>query len=63
MDTVAVEESPLTAHDRCDHCGAQAVSVIRSLERAVALMLCGHHTRKHAAALPNGWTVTTWEQQ
>ena len=39
----------LTATDRCDGCSARAVS--QYLVNGTILMLCGHHTRKHASAL------------
>lgn len=40
---------PLTAHDRCDACGAQAY--VRVQLQAGELLFCAHHARKHAEAL------------
>jgi hypothetical protein len=36
---------PITAHDRCDRCGAQAVA--RTKHTAEALLWCKHHLREH----------------
>lgn len=53
----------LTACDRCDQCGGQALFRLhrpRSARRKAGdLELCGHHHRKNADALKaDGWTVT-----
>ncbi|WP_106506685.1 DUF7455 domain-containing protein [Brachybacterium timonense] len=45
-----LEAPRLTAHDRCDRCGAQAyVKVV--LTAGGELMFCAHHARAHASAL------------
>ena len=42
--------TPLTAHDRCDRCGAQAY-VRATLHGGGELFFCAHHARKHVPAL------------
>lgn len=52
MSTMTEVAAPpaLTAHDRCDRCGAQAV--VRTVMRSgLDLLWCGHHSREYAAAL------------
>ena len=45
-----LEAPRLTAHDRCDRCGAQAyVKVI--LQAGGELLFCAHHARANEAAL------------
>lgn len=47
---LTLEAPRLTAHDRCDRCGAQAyVKVL--LEAGGELMFCAHHARAHEDAL------------
>lgn len=47
---LTLEAPRLTAHDRCDRCGAQAyVKVL--LQVGGELMFCAHHARAHADAL------------
>jgi hypothetical protein len=46
-DTRAFAE--LTRADRCDRCGAQAA--VRVVLESSELLFCGHHARKHNAAL------------
>ncbi|WP_193106421.1 hypothetical protein [Brachybacterium sp. FME24] len=47
---LTLEAPRLTAHDRCDRCGAQAyVKVL--LEAGGELMFCAHHARAHQDAL------------
>jgi hypothetical protein len=41
---------PLTVADRCDRCGARAL-VRAVLPTGGKLLFCGHHGRKHCAAL------------
>lgn len=49
-EALAVESSAeLTAHDRCDACGAQAY--VRVTMPYGELVFCAHHARKHADAL------------
>ncbi|HEY7146912.1 MAG TPA: hypothetical protein VH637_21925 [Streptosporangiaceae bacterium] len=44
------ETKPLSGHDLCDRCGAQAyVRVV--LPGAGELLFCAHHGRQHADAL------------
>jgi hypothetical protein len=47
---MTVEAPRLTAHDRCDRCGAQA-SVKFVLSTGGELMFCAHHARAHGDAL------------
>lgn len=42
--------SRLTAHDRCDRCGAQALVRV-TLESGGELHFCAHHARQHLPAL------------
>ena len=47
---LTLEAPRLTAHDRCDRCGAQAyVKVL--LEAGGELMFCAHHAREHSEKL------------
>ena len=47
---LTLEAPRLTAHDRCDRCGAQAdVTVV--LQAGGELMFCAHHARAHSDAL------------
>lgn len=39
----------LTAHDRCDRCGAQAL--VRATLAHGELLFCGHHGRQYGQAL------------
>ena len=48
--TTALAKTPgLTALDRCDRCGAQAL--VRAVLPHGELLFCGHHARQHADAL------------
>jgi hypothetical protein len=47
---LTLEAPRLTAHDRCDRCGAQAYVKVR-LEAGGELMFCAHHARAHGDAL------------
>lgn len=49
MNTTLAERS-LTAHDRCDRCGAQAY-VMFTLNSGGDLLFCAHHARANEAAL------------
>ena len=40
----------LTAQDRCDRCGAQAVHLVR-FASGLGLLFCNHHFVKHSKAL------------
>lgn len=42
-------EAQLTAHDRCDACGAQAY--VRVQLEAGSLLFCAHHARRHSERL------------
>ena len=42
----APDTAPLTAHDRCDRCGAQAY-VRATLPGGTELLFCGHHGNEH----------------
>ena len=55
MSTPTVEATaqavnpPLTAHDRCDRCGAQAKS--RAIFASGELLFCGHHAHEYQDTL------------
>lgn len=57
--TVMTEPAPpLTAHDRCDRCGAQAR--VRVMKEASELVFCLHHTnRMEAGLVAAGWSIVT----
>lgn len=44
-----VEHPSLTAHDRCDRCGAQAY--VRWVKAAQDIVTCNHHSNKFEASL------------
>ena len=48
--TMAIDDLPLTAQDRCDGCGARAY-VRALLPSGTELLFCGHHGTAHRAAL------------
>lgn len=48
--TTTLSQTPLTASDRCDRCGAQAYVRV-TLHKGGELLFCGHHARKHLPAL------------
>jgi hypothetical protein len=59
-----VPDAPLTAHDRCDRCGAQALYRMHwppteeHPKRKGALEWCGHHYRAYLPELlGDGWAV------
>jgi hypothetical protein len=55
---VADTGTVLTAVDRCDGCGAGAVSRMRDGKGNRVLDFCGHHWTRHAPKLTNeGWKV------
>ncbi|MFI8829360.1 hypothetical protein [Streptomyces sp. NPDC053431] len=41
---------PLTAHDRCDRCGARAY-IRACFSQGRELLFCAHHARRYQAAL------------
>ena len=49
MTTALATAPALTALDRCDRCGAQAL--VRVTLPSGELLFCGHHARQHAEAL------------
>ena len=49
MTTALATAPALTALDRCDRCGAQAL--VRAVLPYGELLFCGHHSRQHAEAL------------
>lgn len=58
-DTLAAYENDLkfpelTRHDRCDSCGAAAVSQAHIASVETNLLFCGHHIRNLRAALEAG---------
>lgn len=44
------DTEPLTVHDRCDSCGAQARARV-TLTSMGELLFCGHHYHRNRAAL------------
>jgi len=48
-ETAQAVSPPLTAHDRCDRCGAQAKS--RAVFASGELLFCGHHAHEYAEKL------------
>ena len=52
----------LTALDRCDRCGAPALSVATKYHRS-DLLFCGHHLREFFEPLvEDGWVVHSNEE-
>lgn len=49
MTTALASAPALTALDRCDRCGAQAV--VRATLESGDLLFCGHHARQYGEAL------------
>ena len=50
--TMPTRTAELTRSDRCDRCGAQAyVRATLMAAHGAALLFCGHHFRRHEAAL------------
>ncbi len=49
MSTSTIDAAALTAEDRCDRCGAQAL--VRVVLPYGELLFCGHHFTKHAESL------------
>jgi len=49
MNPTLTPVAELTAHDRCDRCGAQAFH--RAVLLAGELLFCSHHAREYAAKL------------
>lgn len=45
------DTEPLTAHDRCDRCGAQAYVSVLLHGTDTWLLFCGHHYAANADAL------------
>ena len=48
--TKVPDTAPLTAHDRCDRCGAQAYVSVH-LTSGAPLLFCGHHYAANEAGL------------
>lgn len=64
LDVYRVPDTPMTAHDRCDACGAGALTRFHwppteeHPKRRGELQFCGHHTNKlEPELLGNGWAV------
>ena len=49
VEAPAPTVSPLSAIDRCDRCGAQAL--VEALVGSTQLLFCGHHFKAHEAKL------------
>jgi hypothetical protein len=57
------ETLTLLAVERCDACGAQAVSVAKR-DGLSDLLFCLHHVKQHFDALrESGWTITSDVEQ
>lgn len=51
-----IDELGISAVFRCDSCQAQAFTA--AVSDHGMLLLCGHHTKRHAPALrDSGWTI------
>src|SRR3954449_3241379 len=50
VTTAVAPETPLTAVDRCDRCGAQAYMRVE-LTGGGELLFCAHHAREHGDKL------------
>ena len=50
MTTPTIDETSLTAADRCDRCGAQAYVRV-TLPSGGELLFCAHHSKEHADKL------------
>ncbi len=50
VDAPAAPVAALTAHDRCDRCGAQAY-LRATLPGGTELLFCGHHGNAHRPSL------------
>ena len=50
VTTALAPQSPLTASDRCDRCGAQAYLRVE-LQSGGELLFCAHHARQHGDKL------------
>jgi hypothetical protein len=50
VDASTGSRQPLTLQERCDSCGAQAFVAV-TFPTGSELLFCGHHYRKHEAAL------------
>jgi hypothetical protein len=46
----STDRAPLTAHDRCDRCSAQAY-VRATMPGGADLLFCGHHGNAHRPSL------------
>jgi hypothetical protein len=58
-NTATQASSPLSSHDRCDSCGAQAY--VRVTIPSGALLFCGHHAAKHKDQLIS--QALTWHDE
>ena len=65
-----VPDTPITAHDRCDACGAQTLYRMHRPPteehplRKGTLEFCGHHYRAHLPELlGDGWAVAVQLEQ
>lgn len=56
-----IEPVHLTAQDRCDACGAQAMYRVKSAITLGELDMCGHHWNENASDLTfKGWVIIKW---
>lgn len=56
IDPSDIPHPSLNATDRCDRCGAQAY--VRWTKNVADMLMCGHHSTKHEAALViQGWAI------
>lgn len=54
----------LTAHDRCDRCGAQAYHILVSPTSGGELLFCHHHGQKIVPSLKEqGWSWTDYSKR
>jgi hypothetical protein len=49
IETIEIEDTQLTANDRCDQCGAQAF--VQVFFESGYLLFCAHHYNEHEKSL------------
>ncbi len=62
VDMTSMIASPLTAADRCDRCGAQAL-VRATMVSGAELLFCAHHGREYEAGLRALDADLRWEAE
>jgi hypothetical protein len=62
VDMTSMIASPMTAADRCDRCGAQAL-VRATMTSGAELLFCAHHGREYEAGLRALDADVRWESE